>query len=222
MNPWIPDGEKYFSNICCKRYGFWCMRRWTALTVEVLIHRPSSSVTLSAELKELYVHKTNGGFTRWLPWKMAAPEAYFFQAKRGGWWMLGNGDFWARSSSPTGEIFSRYSSRPGDGYDHPHRKDSHPHATFLCHLRAQGNPKTITLRLGCANKAGYENNASIIFQCISDDLSWFCDLFSSILFKWKLKFYIISRFKLECQIILLNSNFFYRQGLLFYLYLQTS
>lgn len=54
-------------------------------------------------------------------------------------------------------------------------EDSHPHATFLCHLRAQGNPKTITLRLGSANKAGYENNASIFFQCIADDLSWFCD-----------------------------------------------
>jgi len=41
------------------------IRQWQiTLLAEVLIHRPPSSVTLSAELKELYVHKINGGFTR--------------------------------------------------------------------------------------------------------------------------------------------------------------
>lgn len=112
MNPWIPDREKYFCNICCKRYVFWFMP---------LLNSPDGWSTYPqafklcdsfSRIKELYVHKTNGGFTRWLPWKMAAPKAYFFHGERGGWWMLGNRDFWARSSSPTGEIFSRYSSQP--------------------------------------------------------------------------------------------------------------
>lgn len=81
------------------------------IMVNVLNQRPLCAVTLSAELEELYVHKTNGGCRRWLPWKMALPAAYFFPTSWGGWWMVRDCGF-RTHTSPAMEIFTWYSSGP--------------------------------------------------------------------------------------------------------------
>ncbi len=173
------------------------VRQWQiTLLAEVLIHRPPSSVTLSAELKELYVHKTNGGFTRWLPWNMAAPKAYFIRTECGGWWMLGDGSFWARSLLDRRDFQLILISASGALRPSAQDEDSHPYVTFTCHLRAQRNPRTKTprcywhLRLCCANRAGYktwcQRSLFIFFQYISDDLFLFYDWIDCKLWKWKL------------------------------------
>lgn len=168
------------------------VRQWQiTLLAEILIHRPPSSVTLSAELKELYVHKTNGGFTQWLLWKMAAPKAYFFRTECGGWWMLGDGSFWARSFLDRRDFQLILIS------SHPHRMKI---LTLMSPLRVTSGLSIIhgqrrraaTGIFGCVVqierdiKTWCQWSLFNFFQYISDDLFLFCDWIDGKLWKWKL------------------------------------
>ncbi len=164
-NPWIPDEpEINFCSMLLVNVVVYDVRQWQiTLLAEVLIHRPPSSVTLSAELKELYVHKTNGGFTRWLPWKMAAPKAYFFRTECGGWWMLGDGSFWACSFLDRRDFQLILIS--ASGALRPSAQDKI--LTLMSPLRVTSGLSVIHgqrrraatrhLQLCCANRAGYQN-----------------------------------------------------------------
>lgn len=92
----------------------WCV----FIVVNVLNQRPLCAVTLSAELEELYVHKTNGGCRRWHPWKMTLPAAYFFSTSWVGWWMVHDSGFRSHTSAAV-EIFTWYSSGPVGCHGHP-------------------------------------------------------------------------------------------------------
>ena len=113
----------------------WCV----VLLLNVLNRGPPSTVTLSEELEELYVHKTNGACRQWLPWKRALPAPYFFQTLWGGWWMEHDSGSRAHTS-PAMKIFTRYSSGPVGCQGRPCRMKMF---TFLSPLRVTSEPAAI-------------------------------------------------------------------------------